>query len=163
VTSNTAKEMRCHKDRPFNEDGKMRHPTDFIAWKDFNSQYPYFSADSHNVRLGQASDDFNPFENMSNSYSVWPIILIMYNLSPWRCMKNPYFILSTLIPGLRALGNNFDINLQPLIDKLKELWENGIETYDVSIKKTFQLHALILLTINVFSVYENLSCTKSLL
>jgi len=47
VTSNIAKEMRWHKDRPFNEGGKMRHLADSIPWKNFDSQYPHFAVDSH--------------------------------------------------------------------------------------------------------------------
>ena len=47
--------------------------------------------------------------------------------------------------------------LQPLIDELKELWDNGVETYDKSMKETFQLHAYILWTTNDFPAYENLS------
>ena len=149
--------MRWHKDRPFREDGKMRHPADSIAWKNFDSQYPSFAAESRNVRLGLASDGFNPFGNMSTTYSVWPIVLIPYNLPPWMCMKDPYFIMSTLIPGPRAPGNDIDVYLQPLIDELKELWENGVETYDASMKETFQLYASILWTINDFPAYGNLS------
>jgi len=98
VTSNTTKEMRWHKDRPFREDGKMRQPADSIAWKNFDSQYPSFATDSHNVRLGLSSDGFYPFGNMSTIYNVWPVVLIPYNLPTWMCMKHPYFIMSTLIP-----------------------------------------------------------------
>jgi len=116
-----AKEMRWHKDRPFYEDWKMRHPTDSIAWKSFDLEYPSFAEDSRNVRLGLASDCFNPFGNMSTSYSVWPVVLIPYNLPPWMCMKDSYFIISTLIMGPKAPGNDIDVYLQSLIDELKEL------------------------------------------
>ncbi|XP_061358749.1 uncharacterized protein LOC133302942 [Gastrolobium bilobum] len=37
MSSNSATEMRWHKDRPI-EDGQMRHPADSIAWKSFDSQ-----------------------------------------------------------------------------------------------------------------------------
>jgi len=65
--------------------------------------------------------------------------------------------MSTLILGPRAPGNDIDVYLQSLIDELKELWDNGVESYDASMKETFQLHALILWTINDFLAYENLS------
>ena len=45
-------------------------------------------------------------------------------------MKQTNFILSTVIPGPRMIGNEIDICLQPLIEELKELWEKGVETYD---------------------------------
>ena len=47
-------------------------------------------------------------------------------------MKQTNFILSTVIPGPRMIGNEIDICLQPLIEELKELWEKGVETYDAS-------------------------------
>jgi len=70
VSLDIAKEKRWHKDRPFDKDGKMRYPADFIALKSFDLEYPSFAEDSRNVRLGLASDGFNPFGNMSTSYSV---------------------------------------------------------------------------------------------
>lgn len=73
------------------------------------------------------------------------------------CMKEPYFILSLLIPGPSAPENNIDIYLQPLIADLKDLWEVGVETYDASKKKKIQLRASLLSTISDFPGYANLS------
>ena len=47
--------------------------------------------------------------------------------------------------------------LQPLVDDLHELWNEGVTTYDSLTKETFQLHAVLLWTINNFSMCENLS------
>lgn len=41
------------------------------------------------------------------------------------CLKQPYLILSTLIDGPNEPGNKNDVYLQPLVDELKELWEDG--------------------------------------
>lgn len=46
-------------------------------------------------------------------------------------------MLSMIIPGPSSPGNDIDVYLQPLIEEFKELWESGIETYDVEAKKTF--------------------------
>jgi len=113
--------MRWHKDRPFDVDGKMRHLTDSIVWKSFDLEYPSFVEDSHNVRLCLASDGVNPFGKMGTSYNVWPVVLIPYNFSAWMCMKDSYFIRSTLISGPKAPRNDIDVYLQPLINKLKEI------------------------------------------
>eukprot|EP00268_Persea_americana_P004200 TRINITY_DN11326_c0_g1_i4.p1 TRINITY_DN11326_c0_g1~~TRINITY_DN11326_c0_g1_i4.p1 ORF type:complete len:166 (-),score=17.40 TRINITY_DN11326_c0_g1_i4:1313-1810(-) len=94
---------------------------------------------------------------MSNSYSMWPMMLIPYNLPPWKCMKEPFLFMSLLIPGPKAFGNDIDVYLVPLIDELKELWENGIETFDIVIRKKFNLYAALLWTINDFPAYGNLS------
>ncbi|XP_028125331.1 uncharacterized protein LOC114322251 [Camellia sinensis] len=94
---------------------------------------------------------------MSNSYSIWPVFLVPYNLPPWKCMKDPFFMMPLLIPGRRAPGFDFDVFLRPLIDELKELWEVGVETYDASNGQSFQLRAALLWTINDFPAYGNLS------
>ena len=50
-------------------------------------------------------------------------------------------MMSLLIPGPTAPGNDIDVYLQPLIEELKELWEKGVVTYDASTKETFRLYA----------------------
>ncbi len=69
------------------DDGMLRHPADAAQWKSFDAEYPDFSADPRNLRLALASDGMNPFGNMSSRYSVWPVILVNYNLPPDLCMK----------------------------------------------------------------------------
>ena len=52
--------MRWHAtDRP--NDENLRRPADAKAWKDFDDLHPEFAQDPRNVRLGLASDGFNPF------------------------------------------------------------------------------------------------------
>ena len=94
---------------------------------------------------------------MSISCSMWPVVLIPYNLPPWMCMKHTFFLLSLLIPGPTAYGNDIDIYLQPLIDELNDLWDVGVEIYDASTKQNFCMRAPILWTINDFPAYANLS------
>ena len=47
-------------------------------------------------------------------------------------------------------GNDIDIYLQPLIQELKELWHDGVETFDASINQTFKMHAALMWTISDF-------------
>ena len=134
MSRHTALDMRWHAEKRVNTEGILRHPADAEAWKYFDKQYPMFANDPRNVRLGFASDGFNLFGNMSNSYSMWPVIIMPYNLPPWKTMKEPFLMLSLLIPGPQALGKDIDVYLRPLVDELKELWENGVDTYDASTK-----------------------------
>ena len=62
----------CWHHRERNNDGKMRHPRDGDAWKAFNSKFPDFAVEPRNVRLGIASDGFNPFGACNQKYSIWP-------------------------------------------------------------------------------------------
>ncbi|XP_050255283.1 uncharacterized protein LOC126701217 [Quercus robur] len=156
LTKNIASEMRWHKEGRV-DDGVLRHPADSMAWKQLDEVHSWFALDSRNVRLGLASDGFNPYGVMSSSHSTWPVMLIPYNLPPWMCLKQPFWIMSMIIPGPTSPGNNIDIYLQPLIDELNQLWENGVETYDVSLGQNFRLHAAILWTINDFPAYAVMS------
>lgn len=138
-------------------DGYMRHPRDSPAWKSFDYQHKDFSVEPRNIRLGLATDGMNPFKTLSVSHSTWPVLVIPYNLPPWICMKQPNFIMSLLIPGPDAPGNNIDVYLQPLIEELKELWYFGVETFDASRKENFIMRASLLWTISDFPAYANLS------
>lgn len=63
-------------------------------------------------------------------------------------MKPPNMILSLLIPGPHSTGNDIDVYLRPLIDELKELWEEGVDTYDSSRNEMFNLRVGLLWTIS---------------
>ena len=80
---------------------------------------------------------------MSTTYSVWPVMLIPYNLPPWLCMKSTSFILSMIIPGEKGSGNNIDVYLQPLVHELKQLW-NGIGAYDAFAQEHFTLQVALM-------------------
>ena len=75
LSSKTTIDMRRHKDKRVDDENFIRHLVNGKAWKDFDKEFPLFSQDSRNVRLGLATYGFNPFGNMSNSYSMWPVIL----------------------------------------------------------------------------------------
>ena len=143
-----------HTDRL--KDGKLRHPADGLAWKEFNTQYKGFASGPRSVRLGLIRDVFNPFRIISTIYSTWPVILIPYNLPPWLCMKQTSFILLMIIPREKGPGNDIDVYLQPLIHELKMLW-NGIDAYDAFAKEHFTLQAALHSTTNDFPAYANLS------
>ena len=55
-----------------------------------------------------------------------------YNLPPEMCMTTPFMFLTCVIPGPKNPKNKIDVYLQPLIDELKELWDIGVETNDIS-------------------------------
>nr|XP_016485194.1 PREDICTED: uncharacterized protein LOC107805637 [Nicotiana tabacum] len=156
TSSGIASDMTWHHDQRL-KDGVLRHPADSDAWKHFDTCNPGFARDPRNVRLGLASDGINSFGNLSVSYSTWPVIIIVYNLPPWMCMKQPYCFLSLLIPGPKAPENDIDVYLEPLVDELQELWYNRINTYDASRKENFCMRASLLWTLNDFPAYAYLS------
>ena len=66
-------------------------------------------------------------------------------------------MLSLLIPSPHQPGNEIDIYLKPLVDELKELWEEGAETYDTYSKEHFQMCATLLWTIHDYPRFSNMS------
>ncbi|KAM6547332.1 hypothetical protein CsatB_019008 [Cannabis sativa] len=157
MSRHTAADMRWHKEKRVDTEGVLRHPADAEAWKDFDKQYPDFAKEPRNIRLGFATDRFNPFGDLSNSYSMWPVILMPYNMPPWICMKRESLMMAVLIPGRRAPGKDIDVYLQPLIEELKELWEKGVRTFDVVDKTYFTMRAAVLWTISDFPAYATVS------
>ncbi|KAG8366059.1 hypothetical protein BUALT_Bualt17G0036600 [Buddleja alternifolia] len=125
-----------------------------LYWKD-NKELQEF--ETRNVRLVLSSDGFNPHNQTSRPYSCWPVIVTLYNLPLWRCMDQPYMFLTLLVPSPRSPGRSLDVYLQPLIDDLKTLWNDGVETYDVSKKQNFQMRAELMWTISDFPAYGMLS------
>ncbi|XP_052723821.1 uncharacterized protein LOC108344223 [Vigna angularis] len=156
LSSKIAEHMRWHASESTDE-GMLRHPRDSEAWKKFDLMHPQFALDPRNVRLGLATDGFNPYGNLSTNHSIWPVVLIPYNLPPWMCMKQSSFIMPMIIPGKRASGNDIDVYLQPLIEELKELWNTGIKTFDSYGNEVFDMRAAILWTISDFPGLGTLS------
>lgn len=138
-------------------DNKMRHPVDSPQWQSIDSKWPFFSSDPRNLRLGLATDGFNPYSNLSSTHSCWPVMLVNYNLPPWLCMKRENMMLTLVIPGPRQPGNDIDVYLRPLIEDLKELWISGVEVYDAFKKSMFNLRVILMWTINDFPAYGNLA------
>ena len=132
-----------HKEKRLPVENEMRHPADGEAWKEFDNDFKDFADDPRSLRLAIAIDGFNPFGQMTNSYSIWPVIVVIYNFPPWMCMDQSNYLLSLIIPSKKSLGKDFHVFMQPLIADMLTLW-NGVSTYDAYEDKTFSLHAAIL-------------------
>nr|GFA53986.1 hypothetical protein [Tanacetum cinerariifolium] len=75
------------------------------AWKNFDTKYPDFAKELRNARLGLDADGLNPFGNLSQAYSMWPVILMAYNLPPWLCMKKSSFMLKGVTTNVLKMYN----------------------------------------------------------
>ncbi|XP_025653186.1 uncharacterized protein [Arachis hypogaea] len=156
ASMSTAPHMLWHHQNRRNDD-VMTHPSHGEAWKHFDTNHPHFASEPRNVKLGLCSDGFSPNVHFSTPYSCWPVIVTPYNLPPHMCMKDPFLFLTCIIPGKENPKAKIDVHLQPLIDELKELWDEGVLTYDIHSKRNFQLKAALMWTINDFPAYGMLS------
>ncbi|XP_074336070.1 uncharacterized protein LOC141673238 [Apium graveolens] len=157
-SASTAEMMTWHSDHRI-QDGLMRHPADSPSWRNVDHRWPSFGSESRNLRLALSADGINPHNNgLTNRYSCWPMVLVTYNLPPWLCMKRKFMMLTLLVSGPHEMGNNIDVYLQPMVDDLKKLWEEGEPyVFDAHTKTYFTLRAILLWTINDFPAYGNLS------
>ncbi|XP_015637678.1 uncharacterized protein [Oryza sativa Japonica Group] len=129
-------------------DGKIQHPADARQWKNFDALHPEFAKDPRNVKFALSTDGMNPFGDLSSTHSTWPVLLTMYNLPTWICQKRKYILLSILIQGPRQPGINVDVFLEPLMEDMQELWEEGLRMWDEYRREHFTLHAIIFIMIN---------------
>jgi hypothetical protein len=103
-----------------------------------------------NVCFDLCTDEFNSFGSFAAPYSCWLIIPTIYILPSGMCMRLKFIFLSTIIIDPYSLGNNIDVCLQPLIDKLNQLLSFEVLTYDVLRKQNFQMKTTLIWTINDF-------------
>ena len=148
-----ANHMKWHANGHVNDD-LLRHPTDFKAWKLFDSKYIVFSFD---VRLGLATDGLNPYGNMSSAHCTWPVILILYNLPSWMCLKMSSFILSLLIPRPSLAWEWYRCVLTTPSRRTEGVMECWSKNVWCVFQKSFQMHAALLWTINNFLAYGDIS------
>jgi len=72
----------------------------------------------------------NPCGKLSSKNSSWPVLLMIYNLSPLLYMERKYMMLCLMISSPRQSRNDIDVYLKPLIDDLKLLCEESIDVFD---------------------------------
>ena len=95
----------------------------------------------------------------SNSYNMWPVLVMPYNLQPMGCTDQLNCLMALLIPGPKYPGKDFDVFMQPLIKDLKEQWK-GVRTRDVLAKpddEPFLLRADVLWCVHDYPALGTMS------
>ena len=99
----------------------MSHPSHGNEWGSFNQKHKIFAADPRNIRLGLSLDGFNPFGHQSATYSMWPVLVIPYNMPPNVYPEESNYMMALLIPGPISPGKDFDLFMEPLVEELQQL------------------------------------------
>ncbi|WVZ83383.1 hypothetical protein U9M48_030541 [Paspalum notatum var. saurae] len=139
------------------DDEKLSHPADATQWQTFDELYPEFAKDPRNVRFALSTDGMNPFGERNSTHSTWPVILTIYNLPSWLCQKRKYTMLCGLIQGPKQPGIDIDVFLEPLMEDMAKLWNDGTKMTDSLTKKDFTLRRMILTMINDYPANFSLS------
>jgi len=138
-------------------DGNIRHPADASQWQKFDDKHKDFAKDPRNVRFALSTDGMNPFGERKSTHSTWPVVMSMFNLPTWLCQKRKFLFLCILIEGPKHPGIDIDVFLQPLLEEMANLWNNGIKIMDGFTKQEFTLRAMIFVTINDYQALFVLS------
>ena len=138
----------------------MRSVVDSQQWAAVDNIDPMFKDEERNLFMGMVVDGVNPFGNQSSKYSMWPALLVLYNLPPWLVTKKFFISLALLILGEKAPnGEAFDVFVTPLVRDLLTLWR-GVPTVDASMQnegRLFVLRVILLWTVNDFPAYGLIS------
>ena len=134
---------------------------DSPQWHFIDENFQSFNRDERNVRMGLALDGVNPHSFQSSKHSVWPLMMVMYNLPPYLLMKRFFICLTMIIPGPNSLSEDtIDVFLQPLVCELKKLWV-GVQAIDMSEppgpSHNFNLRSMLIWTINDYPAYTLIS------
>jgi hypothetical protein len=82
--------------------------------------------ESRNIRFALSTNGINPFGENRTVPSTCPVILAMYNIPTWLCHKRKYLMLSILLQGPKQAGIDIDVFLEPLIEDMVKLWNEGV-------------------------------------
>jgi hypothetical protein len=99
ISKQRAQYARWHKHKRVPVENEMRHLADGEAWNEFDDTYKSFAYDPRRLRLAIATDGFNRFGQMTNSYSIWVVIVVPFNFPPWMCMDQSNYMLALIILG----------------------------------------------------------------
>ena len=146
-------------------DGKMRGPYDSPQWEHIRVKHADFEADSRNVHLGLCADGLNPHSQKRSTHSLCPVLLLNYNIPPWLTIKKFFVMMVLLIPGPEAVtADHIDVYLSPLLEELRELWAEGVVSFDAARWRgevRFTLRAILLWCIHDFPAYAMLAGTTN--
>jgi hypothetical protein len=67
ATKEASKDAHWHELNRQPGSKEMSHPADGEAWQDFDREFPDFAKDARNLRLGLATDGFNPFSEKTQN------------------------------------------------------------------------------------------------
>jgi hypothetical protein len=87
------------------------------------------------------SDAMNPFGNMTSKHNTCLVLLQMYYLSSWLCMKKKIQHVNAYL-RIEQTGNKIYIYLKLLVDKQQTLWKKWVKVHDAYTKEEFDIHTM---------------------
>ncbi|KAL0313401.1 UNVERIFIED_CONTAM: hypothetical protein Sradi_5739400, partial [Sesamum radiatum] len=117
----------------------LSHLADSIAWKDFDIQYPDFARDPCNIKLGLATDAFNPCGNMSNSYNSKRIRSKIFYMGHRRYLVNDHPYRKSKLFDEKNICDSVLGTLLNIEEKTKDTEKAREDLHDLNIRKELHL------------------------
>ena len=92
ASHHTAKEVTWHIRSRSKDEDLMCHLVDGKELIEFDEKHPNFERESRNMRLGLTIDGFNPFDNISLSYSICPVVMTASVVTHQRPIQDVDFV-----------------------------------------------------------------------
>ena len=73
------------------------------------------------------------------------------------CMKREFSMPVVLIPCRKEPSKDINVYQQPLVDEFKELWHNGVPTYDSHSRTIFNMKVMLMWRTHDFPTYGSLA------
>jgi hypothetical protein len=145
------KHMTWHKNGKRYNTERMVHASDGEAWTHFDAILRGKAEEARNVRVVLATDGFNPNRMTAAPYTCWHVFVIPIN-PPGVCFQSQNIFVSLIIPG--HPGNKMSACMEPWIDELVRVWEEGVWMYDRAMKTNFKMHVWYQYSMHDLQAYE---------
>lgn len=128
-------------------DNKLWIIMDEKACKEIERKWSKFHIEARHMHLGLTTYVVNSFGAQFATWSMWPIVIVSYNIPPWLTIKK---LSSFIIIRGKYKVKNMDVYLAPLIEDSNTLWED-VTMYDISRlirQREFHMKATLMWTIH---------------
>jgi hypothetical protein len=90
----------------------------------------------------------NLFGENRTVHNICLVILAMYTILTWLCHKRKYLMLSILIQGPKQACIDIDVFLEPFMEYMAKLWNEGVRMWDQYQQEYFTLKVIIFVCIH---------------
>ena len=89
--------MSSHSNLDREKSTELHGLSDSKAWEEVDRLYPKFLYEPRHLRIAIATDGFNPFSLKNSQHTVWPVVIVIYNLFHTMTTKSAFMLLTMII------------------------------------------------------------------
>ncbi len=161
-----AAELVLYSSRRETEAGVTSDIMDSKLWEKLRLEQPAFMGRTRNLLLGLSSDgtviqEAARSDGQQQQYSVWPIVLVCYNLPPWLRYLFGFLFVVGVVDGPSPGSVGVMSALEVVVDQLLYLYRHGVEVYDAYHQDTVVVRAMLVKVIGDLRALQKLLGMKA--